>query len=127
MAHTHRTKSALNFNNAIAATGLASAAFHIKAEPSCFIPPHFGFLGLGKQFADSVKYPCIGGRIGTGCPSDRRLVNINDFVDMLQPFDTFMFARMHLGIFVQTAGQRLIQNFIDQRTFPGAGYTGLHR
>ncbi len=67
----------LNLDDAITATCLTAAALDIKGETTLLIAPNLGFIGLGKEVADIIKDPCIGGWIGTGCPPDWALVDID--------------------------------------------------
>ena len=73
----------LNLDDAITATCLTAAALDIKGETTLLIAPNLGFIGLGKEVTDIIKDPRIGGWIGTGCPPDRTLVDINQAVQML--------------------------------------------
>ena len=47
-----------------------------------------------EQIPDLIKHARICGRVGTRRPPDRRLVNANHFIELLNPFNPRMFARM---------------------------------
>jgi hypothetical protein len=42
------------------ATGFTASTFDVEGKLSGFITACFGFDGLGKDFADGVKYACVG-------------------------------------------------------------------
>ena len=68
---------------------------------------------------DLIKHTGISRRIGTRCSSDWRLINTDNFIQLLQAINTFVFTR-NTTCTVQCPRQMLVQNLIDQRTFSGA-------
>jgi len=70
--------------DAVAAAGLAAAALDIEAEAAVLVATGAGVLGAGKQLPDQVEHSGIGRRVGARGPSNRRLVDRNDFVEMLE-------------------------------------------
>ena len=110
----------LDLQNPVAAAGFAPAAFDIEAEASLLIASRLGICRSGEQVPNQVKYPGIRGRIRAGRAPDGRLVDVNDFIQLLDSFDILVLARNGPGP-VQFFCQTLVQDFVDQRAFPGAG------
>ena len=82
----------LNLNDTVTRTCLTTAALHIKAESSFLIASLLGIYGRRKQVTDHVKHTGVSGRIGTWCPSDRGLVDVDDLIQLLHSLDALMFA-----------------------------------
>ncbi len=72
---------------AVALAGLAPASRDVKAEPARRVAARFRLRHPGEQVANLVKQLDIGRRVGARSPADRRLVDINHLVEMLQPLD----------------------------------------
>ena len=99
--HIHiREEMHLDLYKAVTVTSLAPTALNIKGESSRAVAAHLCILGSREQIANIVKYARIGGRIGSGCPTDGTLVNINDLIQMLHTPHTAASAR---------TGSRVIQ------------------
>ena len=110
-----------NFQQPVAGAGLAAAALHIEGEPVFLIATNLGLRKLGKHPADQVKQPGIRGGIGPGRPADRRLVNIDDLIQLFLALQTVKIRLAGPGA-VQIVGQRAIQNGVNQAAFPAAGH-----
>ena len=117
-----RQKMHFYLDDTVTAAGFAPAALYIEAETALFVAFGSGILGSRIQVPDLVEYAGIGGRIRAGCPANGRLVDIDHLVQMFHAFNTFVPARNGSGA-VQCTGQCLVQNFVDKRTFSGAGHT----
>ena len=102
-----------NADNAIAVAGLAAAAFNIKAKAAGLIAAHLRFGRLAEKLADKIKDPRIGCRIGTRCPANWRLVNVDDLIDVLCATQFLEFSRP-VRRMVHRFGQSFIENFIHQ-------------
>ena len=117
-----------NSQDTVALTCFASAPFDIERESSCGIALGFGIIGFGKQFPNVGKYTGIGCWIGTRCPSNRRLVNVNDLVQKLRSLHAVKIS-VAGSCTVQLCRQIFIQNLVDQRGLSRAGntsYTGKY-
>ena len=114
-----RQKMHFNLQDAITGTCLAASPFDIEAETPFFVAPCFRIRRCCKQITDLIKHTGISRRIGTRCSSDWRLINTDDFIQLLQAINTFVFTR-NTTCTVQCPRQMLVQNLIDQRTFSGA-------
>ena len=82
--HVHvRQEMHLDFDDSVAGAGFTAAAFHIEAETTLLIALALG-VGCGReQVADLVEYAGVSGRVGTGRPPNRGLVDGNDLVKLL--------------------------------------------
>ena len=69
-----------DLDNAVTLTGFTSAALDIKRKPPRAKSVLFRFVRLRKQLSDIRKHACISCRIGTGCSSDGRLIDVDDFI-----------------------------------------------
>ena len=99
-----------NLDNTIALTGFTPAAFDVKRKTSRLVTARFGLWQLGKPFTDWRKGPGIGHRVGSGGSANRALVDINDFIDMLNAGDAVMGAGM-VACVMHPLCQRLIERF----------------
>ena len=77
----------LDLDRAVARAGLAAAALDVEAEPPGQVAAHLGLVGLGEQLADVVEHARVGGRVGPGRAPDRRLVDVDDLVELLDAVD----------------------------------------
>src|SRR5262249_52225504 len=108
---------------AFALAGFASSAGDVERKTSGLVTALTRLGQHGVEIANVAENTSVGGRIGAGRPPDRRLIDANDFVDVLGAGDQLVLA----GLFaraVQLFRQRAIKNVIDQRGFAGTGYTG---
>ena len=81
-----------NAQNAISLTCFTASALYVKGEASPVIAAHAGFRGLCIQLADIVKNAGIGRRVRTRRSPDRRLVNINNLINVLDTQNLIMRA-----------------------------------
>src|SRR5690606_33575595 len=81
------------------------------------------FRQLRVQFADFVEYLDVGGRVGTRRATDRRLIDGDDLVEVVDAFDGIVIARMAVTA-VQVTPQGLPQHVVDQRTLARTRYAG---
>ncbi len=111
------------FVRAVSLAGLAAAPLDVKAEATRLVAPFFRFGQLGVQLADFVKDFDVGGRIGTGCAADGRLIDGDHLVQVPESFDFPIRARFAVAA-IQVATEGLDQDIVDQRTLAGTGNTG---
>ena len=88
-----RQEMHLDLQDTVSAAGLTAAALHVEAETAFLVASRFGIRRGRKEISDQIKDSRIGRRVGTGCPSDRGLVDIDDLVQLLQTQNIFMLAR----------------------------------
>ena len=69
-----------------------------------------------KQLADEGEQPGVGCRIRSRRASDRRLIDLDDFVDVLDALDAVVRAGLVAGA-IQLAGERSIEDVVHERGF----------
>ena len=109
-----------DFDDAVAAARFTAAALYVEAEPAGFVATYLRFCRLAVQLSDEVEYARVCRWIGTRRPAYRRLVDIDDLVDILGPLDGLEQART-MRRAINYIGQPLVEDFINQRRFAGAG------
>ena len=77
---------------AVALAGLATAAWLVEAESARLVAAHFRFGHLGIQIADLIEHFDVGRRVAARRPADRRLIDVDDLVDLLEPIDVVVIA-----------------------------------
>ena len=77
----------LNLDDPVALTGLATPPFDIEGEAPGLIAALLGLRQPGKPVADWGEGPGVSRWIRTRSPPNRALVNVDDLIEMLQPFD----------------------------------------
>ena len=78
---------------ALSLAGFTAPAVHVERETPGLVAAHFAFGQFGIQFADLIEQACVRAGVRARRAPDRRLVNVDDLVEMLDPFDALMFAR----------------------------------
>jgi hypothetical protein len=84
----------LDLDDAVALAGLATAALDVEGETAGLIAARLCLRQAGKPVADRRKRAGIGGRVGARRAADRRLVDVDDLVDMLETVDPVMRGRI---------------------------------
>ena len=113
----------LDLDDTVSAAGFAAPSFNVEAEATLFIAPQLRFRQLGEQVPDGGENAGVRSRIGSGGSTDGRLVDVDDFVDMLQALDGFVFPRFVLGP-VKMLGQAFIEDLVDQAALARSGNPG---
>ena len=83
----------LDADRAVARARLAAATLHVEREPARLVAAHLRFLGGREQRADLVEHAGVRGRVRTRRAPDRRLVDVDDLVEVLGAFDGLVPAR----------------------------------
>ena len=99
--------------------GFATAPFHVERETSGFESADLGVGSRFEQFADIAEDVRIGRRIAARRPPDRRLVDDDQFVDVLNTLDPVVFERLFIGV-VEFTGNGIPQRGVYQRGFAAA-------
>ncbi|CKR66316.1 Uncharacterised protein [Mycobacterium tuberculosis] len=115
----------LDLDGAVAGAGLAATALDVERESSGLIAADLGLGGGGEQGADLVEHTGVGGRVGSRCAPDRRLVHPHQLVQIVQPGDPGVPAGDLPGA-VEAVGQHRGQDVVDQRRLARTRDTG-HR
>ncbi len=118
-----RQEMHFDLNDAVASAGLAAAAPDVETEATLFIATQLRLRQAREQVTDIVEHAGIGRRIGTRRSADRRLVDVDDLVDVLQSEDRVMFARFFLQA-VRDLRRPFIQDLVDQAALARTGNPG---
>ena len=78
-------------------TCLAAPAFDVKTKPSLFIAFCLRIRRSRKQIPNQIKNAGIRRRVGTGRTSNRRLIDIDHFIQLLQTDNLIMPSRNTFG------------------------------
>ena len=108
---------------AVSFAGLAPSASHVEAESPRFVAAQFRLGQLSEQIADVIKHLDVGAGIRPRRTPDRRLVDSNQLVQVLESFDAPVSPRLAQSS-IQVAAQCLDQDVIDQRALAGPGNAG---
>ena len=113
----------LDLDLAVAAADLAAAALDVEREAARLVAARPRLLGLGVQVADLVEQPDVGRRVRPRRAADRRLVDADDLVQVLEAADALVRAGPHPRA-VQLVRDRLVEDLVDQRRLARAGHAG---
>ena len=102
---------------------LAAPALDVEAEPARHVAAHLGLVGRREQLADAVEHPGVGRRVGPRRAPDRRLVHVDDLVEVLDAGDPLVLARRHLRR-VDALHQHRQEDVADQRRLARTGHAG---
>ena len=86
-----------DLDNTVSVTRLTAATLNVKAKATRLIPARFGLRQTRKPLAHRRKRTGICGGVGPRRAANRALVNINDLIKMLKPFDGLTRARRLTG------------------------------
>ena len=70
-----------------------------------------------------VEHPGVGGGVRPRCATDRRLVDVDDLVEVLQSGHPFV-ASGHAASAVETVRHLRVQDLVDQGRLARTGHTG---
>ena len=93
--------------------GFAAAATHVEAESPRLVAANFCFRQLCVEVTNQVEQFDVRCRVGPRCASDRRLIDVDGFVDMLDAGDRFVIARLAFAL-IDVSIERLPENVVDQ-------------
>ena len=113
----------LDLDGAVAGAGLAATAGHVEREPAGQVAAHLGLVGLGEQLADVVEHAGVGGRVRAGRAADRRLVDVDDLVDLVEALDGLVAAGRRARA-VDLLHQRPEEDVVDERGLARARHAG---
>ena len=108
---------------AVALAGFAAASGDVEAEAARLVAALARLGQHGEEIADGREDLGVGGGIGARRAADGRLVDADDFVDLLGAGEGVVRA----GLFARAVdglGQRAVKNVVDQRAFAAAAYAG---
>ena len=97
----------LNLDDTIATARLTSATCNIERESSLRVTHCLCIFCVREQITDQIKDPCISCRVRTWASADRRLVDIDNLIQLVQSCDIIMLTRFYLRT-IQSSRQMLI-------------------
>ena len=83
----------LDLDDAVALAGLAAAALDVEREAAGLVAARLGLGQAGEPFADRREGAGIGRRVGARRAADRRLVDVDDLVEVLEALDAVVRGR----------------------------------
>ena len=83
-----REKIHLDRAQSLSFAGGAAAPGRVEGKAARAVAPNAGFAGVGEAFADRIPEAHVGGRTGTRCLSDRRLVDFEHPRHLLPAVDS---------------------------------------
>src|SRR4029453_10536177 len=120
-----RQKVHLDLDHAIALAGLAAPALDVEGEAAGLVAARLGLGELGEPFADWGEGAGIGGGIRARGAADRRLVDVDRLVELLDAFELVVLAGP-LACAVELAGDRAVERLDEESGLAAAGHAG-HR
>src|SRR6202171_2402940 len=113
----------LDLDHPVTLAGLAAAALDVEGEAPWAIAALAG-LGQGReQLPDVGEDAGVGRGVGPRGAADRRLVDVDDLVEVLQPGDGAVLAGTFLGP-VEVLRQGAVEDVVDKRRFARAADAG---
>src|SRR5262249_42730594 len=106
-----------------ALAGLAAAALDVEGEAAGLVAARLGFGQAGVPFADRGEGAGVGRGVGARGTADRRLVDVDDLVDMLEALDAVVGGRTFARA-VQLAGERAVERVDQKPRLAAAGDAG---
>src|SRR3546814_17867969 len=103
--------------------GRAAADLNIEQKGARLVAGRSELRQVGEPVADRGEGADVGGRVGARRATDRRLVDVDYLVDVLDPLDGVVGAGKGARL-VQAAGQRLVERLDDERRLAAAGDAG---
>ena len=91
--HVHVGKEVhLDLDRAVTGARLAATALDVEAEAPGQVAAHLRLRRLGEELAHVVEHTGVRGRVGPRGAADRRLVDVDDLVEVFEPGDLLVVA-----------------------------------
>ena len=103
----------LDLDQAVPLARLAPAALDVEGEAPGLVAAHPGIRRAREQRPDQGENTRVGRRVGARRPPDRRLVDVDDLVEMLGSLDPIVVAGALVGA-VEHLRQRAVQDVVDE-------------
>ena len=112
----------LDLEGAVSLAGLAAPTFDVEGEAPWPVSADLR-LGHGREdFTNVVPYPGVGGGVGSGGAPDRRLVDVDDLVQVVYAPHRLVPPGYAAGT-VESVGEHLVEDGVDQGGLARAGYS----
>ncbi len=115
----------LDLDETIALAGLAAPTLHVEGEASRAVTAQLRLRHLGEEFPNGRKEPRIRRRVRARGAPDRRLVDIDDLVEVLEAGDALVGAGDDARA-EEMARKRLLEDILHERALARPRHTG-HR
>ena len=113
----------LDLDHPVARAGLAPPAGDVEGEATRLVAADLGLGQLGEEVADVGEDAHVGGRVAARGPADRRLVDVDDLVDVLDALDLLVLAGALLGP-VEGLSKAAVEDVVDERRLATAAHPG---
>src|SRR5438105_3561893 len=113
----------LDLDDPVAGAGFAPPALHVEREATRCISAQTRLRHRSEELADRRKKPGVCRGVRTRRSPDRRLVDVNDLVDVLDALDLVVRSRPLLRA-RDDLREPAIKDLVDERALPGARYAG---
>ena len=127
-AHHVNIRKKVHFDapQAVSLAGFAASALHVEAEAARAVAALPRLRQHRKQVANRREHAGVCRGIRTRRASNRRLINLDDLVDVLRANDLLVRRGRFRGA-IEFLRQRAIQNVVHQRGFSRPRHAGDHR
>ena len=112
-----------DLQQAVAGTVLAPPALDVKAEAPRLVAAHFRGGELCEQIADDRKGAGVGDGVASRGAADRRLIDHNHLVDLIDAEQLLVFAGTFLGT-MEVTEEGAAQHVVGERALAGTGNAG---
>ena len=103
-----------NLCDPITLARLTAATAHIETEATWLITARAGFLGACKELSDRGENARIGRRVLAGCATDRRLVNVDALVEVIEALAVGMCRSAQGGGPIQCRRREWIESTVNK-------------
>ena len=116
----------LDLDDAVALAGFAPPTLDVEREAARTIAARLGLGQPGEPVANRREGAGVGGRVGPRRAPDRRLVDVDDLVELLEPLDPVVLRR-HFARSHELSRRRLVERVDEQGGFAAARHAGHRR
>src|SRR5579884_495292 len=109
----------LDFDDTLTLTGFTTSSLYIEGEAPRCVTANACLWDLCKEFPDAGEGVGVGSRVRARCASDRRLIDVDNLVQICQTLDIFVCSRLVVGA-EEGMGEFPIENISNQCTFARA-------
>src|SRR5262249_26035829 len=92
----------------------ATSAFDVERKAARFVTTFTRFRQHRIELAQRCEQSGVGGRIRSWRPTDRRLIDLDYFIDVFESFNGFIWSRLRRRP-VEMLRERVVKNVFDER------------
>src|SRR5947209_7017702 len=112
----------LDFDDTLTLTSFTTSSLYIEGEAPRCVTSDACLRDLCEEFTDAGEGIGVGSRVRARCASDRRLIDVDNLVQICQALDILVCSRLIVGA-EKGMGEFPIENISNQCTFARARYT----